>query len=92
MAACGGKNGCDPLWMNTGLVFFRQGPATQAKRTLCLCAISTCAKPSRGYITERKVQARGATAKKPVTRYDAPYTTEDGKPLGITASSITSDA
>ena len=32
------------------------------------------------YITERKVQARdaaaarGATAKKPVTRYDAPYT------------------
>ena len=48
----------------------------------------TCAKPSRGYITERKVQARdaaaarGATAKKPVTRYDAPYTTEDGKPLG----------
>jgi len=28
VASCGGRNGCDPLWMNTGFLFFRHSNAT----------------------------------------------------------------
>ena len=28
VAECGGRNACDPLWMNTGLMFFRHSNAT----------------------------------------------------------------